>query len=251
MPKQNKNLESLRIGSRRPSRTVANTPQQKKKCSSEQTAKSGATISPSTHSDPPSKTPMPVAHTSWKPVSQERRNRVKTRHSTPSRIWWLRMGIRICTFSSFPLPFPFWSRSSPLRDQDWPRSLPLNSDILKIDIEYAEFDALTAFDKHTSSDPEYPIGQMLIEIHLFKRGKTLVEFITWWEALEARGWRPAWTEPNLLAVTLGLEDKNPRLAEVCFFLFCFFRALLCYLLCLFCTNIGILLLGIWIWVELG
>jgi len=54
---------------------------------------------------------------------------------------------------------------------------------------------------------------MLIEIHLFKRGKTLVEFITWWEALEARGWRPAWTEPNLLAVTLGLEDKNPRLAE--------------------------------------
>jgi len=86
-------------------------------------------------------------------------------------------------------------------------------DILKIDIEYAEFDALTAFDKHTSSDPEYPIGQMLIEIHLFKRGKTLVEFITWWEALEARGWRPAWTEPNLLAVTLGLEDKNPRLAE--------------------------------------
>lgn len=56
---------------------------------------------------------------------------------------------------------------------------------------------------------------MLIEIHLFNRGKTLLEFITWWEALELRGWRPAWTEPNLLAVTLSLEDKNPRLAEVC------------------------------------
>ncbi|KAL5313653.1 hypothetical protein ACEPPN_018074 [Leptodophora sp. 'Broadleaf-Isolate-01'] len=87
-------------------------------------------------------------------------------------------------------------------------------DILKIDIEYAEFEALTSFDKHTSgSGEEYPIGQMLIEIHLFNRGKTLLEFITWWEALELRGWRPAWTEPNLLAVTLSLEDKNPRLAE--------------------------------------
>ena len=25
--------------------------------------------------------------------------------------------------------------------------------------------------------------------------------------------RATWTEPNLLSVTLGLEDKNPRLAE--------------------------------------
>ncbi|KAL2067464.1 hypothetical protein VTL71DRAFT_1889 [Oculimacula yallundae] len=87
-------------------------------------------------------------------------------------------------------------------------------DILKIDIEYAEFAALTAFDKATSGyNEEYPIGQMLIELHLFNQGIDLKQFLSWWEALETRGLRPTWTEPNLLAVTLGLEDKNPRLAE--------------------------------------
>ena len=132
------------------------------------------------------------------------------------------MVIRICTFFPSQLSlFPNQLSSFSVKPEQQADLLFLNSDILKIDIEYAEFDALTAFDKHTSSDPEYPIGQMLIEIHLFNRGKTLVEFITWWEALEARGWRPAWTEPNLLAVTLSLEDKNPRLAEVCFFSSCF------------------------------
>lgn len=32
--------------------------------------------------------------------------------------------------------------------------------------------------------------------------------------MEERGVRPTWTEPNLLAVTIGLKDKMPRLAEV-------------------------------------
>ncbi|CZS90272.1 uncharacterized protein RCO7_08609 [Rhynchosporium graminicola] len=87
-------------------------------------------------------------------------------------------------------------------------------DILKIDIEYAEFEALKSFDEATAHQEEYPIGQMLIELHLFKKEKIdMVEFLAWWEALEARGLRPAWTEPNLLAVTVSLEDKNPRLAE--------------------------------------
>jgi len=56
---------------------------------------------------------------------------------------------------------------------------------------------------------------MLIELHLFKKeGITYSIFLDWWESLEFRGMRPAWTEPNLLAVTIKLEDSQPRLAEV-------------------------------------
>lgn len=94
-------------------------------------------------------------------------------------------------------------------------------DILKIDIEYFEFEALTSLLRHISSSPsaqtsapEFPIGQMLIELHLFGyNGANLPDFMEWWESLEAVGLRAAWTEPNLLAVTLALEDKMPRLAE--------------------------------------
>ena len=91
------------------------------------------------------------------------------------------------------------------------------SDILKIDIEYAEYNALTSLNAHTQSQQtEFPIGQMLIELHLFKREPiTYSIFLDWWESLEYRGMRPTWTEPNLLGVTIGLEDMMPRLAEVC------------------------------------
>lgn len=35
-----------------------------------------------------------------------------------------------------------------------------------------------------------------------------------WERLEERGLRPAWTEPNLLAVTMNVNgDKDPNMAE--------------------------------------
>ncbi|CZS92019.1 hypothetical protein WAI453_000038 [Rhynchosporium graminicola] len=96
-------------------------------------------------------------------------------------------------------------------------------DILKIDVEYAEFEAMTSLLSHTASlMQEFPIGQMLMEIHLFdgyqkmEGPQTLGQFLNWWEELEERGVRPAWTEPNLLAVTLGLEDQMPRLAEYTF-----------------------------------
>lgn len=91
------------------------------------------------------------------------------------------------------------------------------SDILKIDIEYAEFNALSSLNSHTQdAGLEMPMGQMLIELHLFqKQGITYPIFLDWWESMEYRGLRPAWTEPNLLAVTVKLEDGNPRLAEVC------------------------------------
>lgn len=94
----------------------------------------------------------------------------------------------------------------------------LCSDILKIDIEYAEFNALSSLNSHTQdAGTEMPIGQMLIELHLFQnQGITYPIFLDWWESMEHRGMRPAWTEPNLLAVSLKFEDGNPRLAEVCF-----------------------------------
>ena len=41
---------------------------------------------------------------------------------------------------------------------------------------------------------------MLIEIHLFKRGKTLVEFITWWEALEA-------SDPAIKGTVCDVSDR--------------------------------------------
>ncbi|PVH80514.1 hypothetical protein DL98DRAFT_491330 [Cadophora sp. DSE1049] len=96
-------------------------------------------------------------------------------------------------------------------------------DILKIDVEFAEFGTMTSLLTHTASLMQaFPIGQMLMEIHLFGNDldrtepHTLGQFLDWWESMEERGVRPAWTEPNLLAVTLGLSDTMPRLAEYTF-----------------------------------
>lgn len=105
-------------------------------------------------------------------------------------------------------------------------------DILKIDIEFSEFDSLRSLSDafSASSGLDFPIGQILIEIHLFGRRNLEVtnsqgladgtvhpitsgEFLDWWEMLEARGIRPAFTEPNLLYSTLMIENGQPRLAE--------------------------------------
>lgn len=97
--------------------------------------------------------------------------------------------------------------------------LTLRSDILKLDIEYAEFEVLESLGgrevttESESSVSPIPIGQILVEIHLFNDIKA-EGFLAWWECLEARGLRPAWTEPNLLAVTLNNDGKkNPNMAE--------------------------------------
>ncbi|PSN66440.1 hypothetical protein BS50DRAFT_495417, partial [Corynespora cassiicola Philippines] len=75
-------------------------------------------------------------------------------------------------------------------------------DIIKMDIEGAEFDALEAF-MNNYDGQQLPVGQILIEIHLFE-GVTSVHKVTkWWERLEKFGLRPVWAEPNLLAVTYG------------------------------------------------
>ncbi|OAK99871.1 hypothetical protein IQ06DRAFT_250294 [Phaeosphaeriaceae sp. SRC1lsM3a] len=102
-------------------------------------------------------------------------------------------------------------------------------DILKIDIEGSEYDALDtfmdAFDgiQSASGKSVIPIGQVMIEIHLgdginmnnpnagghvdFGR------FQSWWERLERMGMRPAWIEINLFAVTLGNSKSDPRCTE--------------------------------------
>ncbi|KAG7121618.1 hypothetical protein HYQ45_014452 [Verticillium longisporum] len=88
-------------------------------------------------------------------------------------------------------------------------------DILKMDIEFAEFEAMDGLsdDFPLAQGLELPIGQLMVEIHFFN-GFTSKNYLDWWERLEARGLRPTWTEPNLLAVTLNLAgDKDPILAE--------------------------------------
>ncbi|KAJ9151820.1 hypothetical protein NKR23_g2752 [Pleurostoma richardsiae] len=88
-------------------------------------------------------------------------------------------------------------------------------DILKMDIEFAEFEALDGLGEDFPANRALglPIGQLMVEIHFFN-GQTSEGYLNWWERLEARGMRPTWTEPNLLAVTLNLAgDKSPTLAE--------------------------------------
>lgn len=87
-------------------------------------------------------------------------------------------------------------------------------DLLKIDIEGAEFESLTAILKwYADSGKPLPFGQLSMEIHLWD--KSFESFLSWWELLEAAGLRPFWTEPNL--VYLRHNPKcTPLLSEVRF-----------------------------------
>ncbi|KAK1987540.1 methyltransferase domain-containing protein [Colletotrichum cereale] len=86
-------------------------------------------------------------------------------------------------------------------------------DILKMDIESAEFEATEALhNDFPITAGELPIGQLMIEIHL-NNELTAFDYLDWWARLESRGLRATWTEPNLLAVTLKLKKENPLLAE--------------------------------------
>lgn len=70
-------------------------------------------------------------------------------------------------------------------------------DILKVDIEYWEFETLTTIVReYLDAGIPLPFGQLQLEIHAWK--KTFKEFLVWWEMLEAAGLRPFWTEPNLV-----------------------------------------------------
>jgi len=72
--------------------------------------------------------------------------------------------------------------------------------ILKVDIEGSEFEALIAVIDSFKGEP-LPFGQLQLEIHFNWAGMhTFKQFLTWWEKLEAAGLRPFWTEVNLPAV---------------------------------------------------
>ncbi|EIM81205.1 uncharacterized protein STEHIDRAFT_172201 [Stereum hirsutum FP-91666 SS1] len=126
-------------------------------------------------------------------------------------------------------------------------------DILKIDIEGAEFEALAALVKayatapppppphpfppsnppdssdldhhhhpHDASFPPppppltvLPFGQLQIEIHARHGHEKFAEFARWWKDLEEAGLRPFWTEPNLVYVNL-VRGVGPELAEYSF-----------------------------------
>jgi hypothetical protein len=102
-------------------------------------------------------------------------------------------------------------------------------DILKIDIEGSEYDALDTFmdsidgTRTASGKSVIPIGQVMIELHLGD-GVTansgvaggsvdFGRFRKWWERLERMGMRPAWIEINLFAVTLANHKSDPRCTE--------------------------------------
>ncbi|PBP28532.1 hypothetical protein BUE80_DR000531 [Diplocarpon rosae] len=87
-------------------------------------------------------------------------------------------------------------------------------DILKIDIEGSEYQALDAFMDACDKTGIMPVGQVMIELHLMDDQHVNFErFTTWWERLEGFGMRPAWLEVNLLAVTLNDRKTDPRCVE--------------------------------------
>lgn len=89
-------------------------------------------------------------------------------------------------------------------------------DILKIDIESWEFEALEHFvEPYLRSGEPLPIGQMQIEIHATVSSgySRFAKFKAWWEKLEKAGLRPFWTEVNSVYVNI-LRSVRPDLAEV-------------------------------------
>ena len=119
---------------------------------------------------------------------------------------------------------PFWTLPSLMKENGHKYI-----DILKIDVEGSEYDALdTLMDTFESTRTAsgkgiIPIGQVMIELHLgdgindrnVDAGGSVDfgRFRKWWERLEKMGMRPVWMEINLFAVTLGKNKSNPRCTE--------------------------------------
>jgi len=89
-------------------------------------------------------------------------------------------------------------------------------DILKIDIEGAEFGALETFIDDYAHADSLPFGQLQIEIHARdSEFAAFPRFLAWWEKLEAAGLRPFWNEPNLVYVNI-VKGVQPTLAKYSF-----------------------------------
>ena len=89
-------------------------------------------------------------------------------------------------------------------------------DILKIDLEGWEFDALTAFlvpgSEFSSERPRIPpVSQMLLELHVWNR--EFPELLRWWNTLERAGFRAVVREPNLVYQNYN-RMQGAELAEV-------------------------------------
>ncbi|OHE98321.1 hypothetical protein CORC01_06317 [Colletotrichum orchidophilum] len=85
-------------------------------------------------------------------------------------------------------------------------------DLIKMDIEGDEFPTLESFlgdyaQGGQLEGKEVPVGQLVIEIHVPEKGPQISQFAGWWEKIERCGFRPVWSEANLLAVTVG--DGKP------------------------------------------
>jgi hypothetical protein len=86
-------------------------------------------------------------------------------------------------------------------------------DILKIDNEGAEFDALAAFLKAFADADVLPIGQLQLEIHASGHRADFKYFNRWWSALEEAGLRPFYSEPNLVSINIS-RGSRPEVIEV-------------------------------------
>lgn len=92
-------------------------------------------------------------------------------------------------------------------------------DLLKMDIEGAEFDSLTSLIESVIKDGNstLPFGQLLIEIHImkdppgFKIPTNLETWLKWWSSLEAMGLRPVNSEDNWIGDRVYAA---PRFMEV-------------------------------------
>ncbi|KAF7302817.1 Methyltranfer-dom domain-containing protein [Mycena kentingensis (nom. inval.)] len=84
-------------------------------------------------------------------------------------------------------------------------------DILKIDIEGAEFPTLKALIQSFKGEP-LPFGQLSVEIHVIEGHLHIIDgFDRWWRMLEDAGLRPFWTELNM--VYQNVFRVGPLLAE--------------------------------------
>ncbi|TGO43703.1 hypothetical protein BCON_1037g00020 [Botryotinia convoluta] len=99
-------------------------------------------------------------------------------------------------------------------------------DILKTDIEYSEYNALSSLNGYTlpggagaltSPDPlkpEFPIGQILVEMHIFEwQGITASVYLDWWESMEFRGLRALHREIDTVAPGMGVEGGGIKLCS--------------------------------------
>ncbi|PNS18199.1 hypothetical protein CAC42_7568 [Sphaceloma murrayae] len=98
-------------------------------------------------------------------------------------------------------------------------------DLVKMDVEGAEFDALGSLVEFVSQtweesgDGVLPFGQLLVEIHLytskvdFGMPTTMKEFLDWWVDLEKMGLRPVWNEHNWIG---DVMTGKPRYIEYTF-----------------------------------